>query len=47
MGYQVPGIFFAKNDEKPYSNKTTIKINPSKLKYLQKFKGEGWRAKIS
>ena len=38
-GYQVPGIFFfAKNDEKPYSNKTTT--NPSKLKYLQKFKGK-------
>ena len=37
-GYQVPGVFFAKNDEKPYSNKTTT--NPSKLKYLQKFKGK-------
>ena len=37
-GYQVAGIFFAKNDEKPYSNKTTT--NPSKLKYLQKFKGK-------
>ena len=33
-----PGFFFAKNDEKPYSNKTTT--NPSKLKYLQKFKGK-------
>ena len=30
-------VFFAKIDEKPYSNKTPI--NPSKLKYLQKFKG--------
>ena len=32
-----PG-FFAKIDEKPYSNKTPI--NPSKLEYLQKFKGK-------
>ena len=38
-GYQVPGFFFfAKIDEKPYSKKTPI--NPSKLEYLQKFKGK-------